>query len=198
MVRDGFGVPFPPGANRPDRWSETRRMHGQDPFNLRELRTGDVGWVIHRQALLYEREYGWDITFEALLAEIGAAFIRNFDPAGERGWIAERDGTPVGAVFCVRASARVAKLRLLHVEPAARGLGIGAALVDACIAFARDKGYATLTLWTNDVLLATRRIYETRGFRLTSQESHRSFGKDLVGQYWELDLTAAPPPRSPR
>ncbi len=98
---------------------------------------------------------------------------------------------PVGAVFCVRASADVAKLRMLHVEPQARGLGIGAALVDACIAFARDKGYSTLTLWTNDVLVAARRIYESRGFRLTAKESHHSFGKDLVGQYWELGLEAA-------
>lgn len=172
-------------------------MHEQDSFTLRELRTGDVGWVIHRQAMLYEREYGWDASFEALLAEIGAAFIRNFDPGGERGWIAELDGVPVGAVFCVRADARVAKLRMLHVEPEARGRGIGAALVDACITFARAKGYSTLTLWTNDVLVAARRIYEARGFRLTSQESHHSFGKDLVGQYWELGLTAAPAPRSP-
>src|SRR5512135_994779 len=124
------------------------RVQGNAPFVLRETRVGDVGWVIHRQALLYADEYGWDITFEALLAEIGAAFIRNFDPSGERSWIAELDGVPVGAVFCVRAGADVAKLRLLHVERQARGLGIGAALVDQCIAFARDKGYATLTLWT--------------------------------------------------
>lgn len=167
------------------------RMHRDRPFVLRDLRVGDVGWVIHRQAVLYASEYGWDVTFEALLAEIGAEFIRKFDPSGERGWIAERDGAPVGAVFCVRASAHVARLRLLHVEPPARGLGIGAALVDACIAFARGRGYSTLTLWTNDVLLAARHVYESRGFRLTSQESHHSFGKDLVGQYWELDLGAA-------
>jgi GNAT superfamily N-acetyltransferase len=164
------------------------RTHRNNPFVLRETRVGDVGWVIHRQALLYHREYGWDIAFEALLAEIGAEFIRKFDPDGERGWIAELEGSPVGAVFCVRASPDAAKLRLLHVEPQARGLGIGAALVDECIAFARGKGYATLTLWTNDVLVAARRIYQRRGFRLTSQEPHHSFGRDLVGQYWKLDL----------
>jgi GNAT superfamily N-acetyltransferase len=167
------------------------RTHGIHPFVLREIRIGDVGWVIHRQAVLYAREYGWDISFEALLAEIGAEFIRKLDPGSERGWIAEHEGQPVGAVFCVRAGPGVAKLRLLHVEPQARGLGIGASLVDECIAFARDKGYATLMLWTNDVLLAARRIYESRGFRLTSQEPHHSFGKDLVGQYWELDLNAS-------
>jgi GNAT superfamily N-acetyltransferase len=171
------------------------REQGSARFVLRETRIGDVGWVIQRQAVLYAEEYGWDGTFEALLAEIGAEFIRKFDPSGERGWIAELDGHPVGAVFCVRAGADVAKLRMLHVERQARGQGIGAALVDACIAFARDRGYATLTLWTNDVLVAARRIYESRGFRLTSEEPHHSFGKDLVGQYWELDLEAATRPR---
>lgn len=169
------------------------RTRRSDSFILRDIGIGDVGWVVHRQAVLYDREYGWDITFEALLAEIGAAFIRDFDPTGERGWIAELDGHPVGAVFCVRVNAEVAKLRMLHVEPHARGQGIGAALVDACIAFARSKGYAKLTLWTNDVLIAARRIYEDRGFQLTSRESHHSFGVDLVGEYWELDLKPASP-----
>lgn len=157
-------------------------------FVLRSHTIGDVGWVIQRQALLYAREYGWDGRFEALLAEIGGAFIRHFQPARERCWIAEVGGQPVGAVFCVDAGDGVAKLRMLHVEPQARGLGIGAALVDACIAFARECGYRTLTLWTNDVLVSARRIYETRGFRLVTREPHHSFGKDLVGEHWELSL----------
>jgi DNA-binding MarR family transcriptional regulator/GNAT superfamily N-acetyltransferase len=159
-----------------------------EPIVLRAHQAGDVGWIAHRQGLLYAHEYGWDETFEALVAEIAAKFVRDFDPEHERCWVAEQGGRIVGSVFVVRKSARVAQLRLLYVEPAARGQGLGARLVDECIAFARAKGYRTLMLWTNDVLHAARRVYESRGFRLDKQERHRSFGKSLVGQYWVLAL----------
>ncbi len=155
---------------------------------LRRQQPGDIGWIIHRQGRLYAEEYGWDETYEALVAEILAAFVKNFDPRRERAWIAEMDGEIVGSVFLVRQDDAVAKLRLLYVEPAARGLGLGRRLVDEVVAFARGKGYRTLTLWTNDILASARRIYEAAGFRLVSQGRHRSFGKDLVGQTWELTL----------
>ncbi len=159
-------------------------------LRLRDPQVGDMGWVVHRQALLYAREYGWDARFEALVAEIVARFVQQFDAARERCWIAELDGQAVGSIFLVRdpEHASVAKLRLLYVDEAARGHGVGAALVDACIAEARAKGYRRLTLWTNDILVAARRIYQARGFLLVSEERHHSFGHDLVGQYWALDL----------
>ncbi len=161
---------------------------GPRPYVLRALQPGDIGWVTHRQAVLYAEEYGWDISYEALVAEILSGFVKSYDPAAEHAWIAEQDGRIVGSVFVVRAAADVAQLRLLYVEPDARGLGIGRRLVDACIAFARAKGFQTLTLWTNDVLASARKIYLAAGFQLTSEEPHHSFGKDLVGQTWQLAL----------
>jgi DNA-binding MarR family transcriptional regulator/GNAT superfamily N-acetyltransferase len=176
-----------------DAMETVERLLGTRPvppvsYVLRPHRPGDLGWVIRRHAELYSEEYGWDGSFEAMVAEIAAKFIRDFDAAREHCWIAERDGETVGSVLLVKQSDTVAKLRLLIVDPAARGLGIGHRLVDECIRFARAAGYRQLTLWTNDILVAARRIYETAGFRLIEEERHHSFGKDLVGQNWLLDL----------
>ena len=161
------------------------------PYLLRQHQPGDMGWIVHRQAILYAEEYGWDETYEALAAEIVAQFIKNYDPKRERCWIAERDGVRVGAVFVAKASDEVVKLRLLHVEAEARGLGIGKRLVDECVRFARQAGYQKMTLWTQSNLHAARHLYKQAGFRIVREEQHHSFGKDLTAETWELDLRSA-------
>ena len=158
------------------------------PFLLRSHRVGDIGWVISRHGALYAQEYGWDISFEALVADIAAQFVKSYDPAREHCWIAEVDGEPAGSVFLVRGSDKVAKLRLLIVDRKARGLGVGRALVEQCVRFAREAGYTSITLWTQSILLAARGIYQQAGFRRTAEEKHHSFGADLVGETWELKL----------
>ena len=164
---------------------ETKR---QTSYRLRTHQPGDIGWVIERHGALYAEEYGWSPAFEALVAEIAAAFLRDYNPVKERCWIAERDGERVGCVFVVERSETVAQLRMLLVEPAARGLGLGARLVDECLAFARSAGYASMMLWTNSDLHAARHLYQKASFRLVEEEPHHSFGHDLVGQTWEVTL----------
>ncbi len=158
------------------------------PYFLRQHEPGDMGWVVHMHGHLYAKEYGWDEHFEALVAQICSDFINNYDPDRERCWIAEMDGQIVGSVFVVQDSQEVAKLRLLLVDPKARGLGLGTQLVDECIRFARRKGYKKLVLWTNSVLVGARKIYKNAGFQLVEQEAHHSFGHDLIGENWEITL----------
>ena len=157
-------------------------------YVLRPPEPGDMGWVVQSNGTLYAQEYGWDENYEALVAQIVADFVKNFDPKKERCWIAEKDGENVGSVFLVKESEEVAKLRLLIVDPKARGLGIGKRLVDECTRFARRAGYKKITLWTNSVLLAARSIYEKAGYKLAKSESHHNFGHDLVGETWVLTL----------
>jgi len=155
---------------------------------LREPRPGDMGWVVLSHGALYAREYGFDSSFEALVAEIAAKFLASFDASRERCWIAEIDGQQVGSIFLVRHSDDTAKLRLLLIDPAARGQRLGHRLVAECIAFARACGYRRITLWTQSILVAARKIYQDAGFTLVATEPHRSFGQDLVGETWELEL----------
>ncbi len=166
----------------------TRPIRPPAAVLLRPPEPGDLGWVIQRNGALYAQEYGWDASYEALVARIVADFAGRSDP-GEAAWIAELDGAPVGCVFCMRDGAATARLRLLLVEPRARGLGLGERLVTECLAFARRAGYAEIVLWTNDVLAAARRIYQRQGFELVRSEPQHSFGHDLVSQDWRLPLS---------
>jgi DNA-binding MarR family transcriptional regulator/GNAT superfamily N-acetyltransferase len=165
--------------------TESPRPRG---YLIRAPRPGDMGWVVQRNAAVYAEEFGWDSSYEGLVARIVADYVDNRDPEAEAAWIAEVDGAPAGCVFCVRENATTARLRLLLVEPWARGLGIGARLVEEVLRFARQVGYSHITLWTNDVLADARRIYQRAGFTLDNESRHHSFGKDLTGQNWSRPL----------
>lgn len=158
------------------------------PFILRDPVPGDLGWIVHQHGRLYAQEYGFDWTFEALVAGIVGQYVQHLVPEKEHCWVAEREGRVIGSVFVVRQDDETAKLRLLYVDPSARGLGLGRRLVDECILFARARGYRRMVLWTNDILLAARSIYQKAGFELVASEPHHSFGRDLVGETWRLEL----------
>jgi len=169
---------------------QTLERPAQKPaaFILRSHRPGDIGWVISSQAKAYAEEYGWDISYEALVAEICAQFIKSYDASREHCWIAEAGGEPLGSIFLVNGGDDVAKLRLLLVEKKARGLGVGRALVEQCVSSARERGYKKMTLWTQSILVAARGIYQAAGFRCVKEAPHHSFGVDLVGETWEMEL----------
>lgn len=165
-----------------------KNLKFSEPFFLRSFESGDMGWVVHRHGVLYRDEYEWNEEFEALVAEIVSDFIKNYNPAKERCWIAEMNGEIVGSVFLVKKSDTVGKLRLLLVEPKARGFGLGSKLVEECIRYAKKVGYKEITLWTNSVLVEARHIYKKFGFILVDEEKYHGFGKDLVGETWNLKL----------
>jgi len=168
--------------------SKNKGLKFSAPYFLRQHEPGDMGWVVHKHGVLYSREYGWDERFEALVSKIVSDFINNYNPKRERCWIAEMNGEVVGSVFVVEENKDVARLRLLLVDPKARGIGLGTQLVEECIRFARRVGYKKLVLWTNSVLKEARRIYQKKGFKLVAEEKHHSFGQNLIGETWELVL----------
>lgn len=166
----------------------TKRFKFSEPFFFRAHEPGDMGWIVHKHGVLYSQEYGWDERFEALVSQIAADFINNYNPQKQRCWIAEMNGENVGSVMIVQESETVAKLRLLLVDPKARGLGLGTRLVEEAIRFARRTGYKKIVLWTNSVLKEARHIYQKSGFKLVAEEKHHSYGQELVGETWELTL----------
>ncbi len=163
-------------------------MNHESTCQLRQPRPGDIGWILHRHGVLYAQEYGWNTVFESLVAEVCAGFLKSHDPARERCWVADRHGEILGSIFLMAGDDGGAKLRLFYVEPMARGQGVGKALLDACLAFARAADYRYVTLFTTDVLDAARHLYQAAGFRLESEQASDAFGPTVNHQYWRLDL----------